>query len=176
MAHPSQQKFIESTIKKLVPNTWYYNVLDCGSLDINGNNKVYFSGAFYIGLDLGPGKNVDLIGSAHSIKFKTGFFDVVLSTEMLEHDINWRDSLKNMVRMLKSKGVFILTCATTGRKEHGTKNTDPKLSPFTNNYYMNITEKHIREALNIEDIFSEYKFQISNEYNLDDLYFYGIKK
>ena len=43
---------------------------------------------------------------------------------------NW--SLANIERVLHPGGVLILTCATTGRHEHGTTRTSPAMSPSTN--------------------------------------------
>jgi hypothetical protein len=34
--------------------------------------------------------------------------------------------------VLRPGGVLILTCATTGRHEHGTTRTSPAMSPSTN--------------------------------------------
>ena len=45
---------------------------------------------------------------------------------------------------------------------------------WDNEYYKNVTEEDIRECINIDNIFSYYKFDI--ETNHCDLYFWGIKK
>ena len=45
---------------------------------------------------------------------------------------------------------------------------------WDNEYYKNLTEKDIRECINIENIFSEFEFSINH--NHYDLYFWGIKK
>ena len=67
-----------------------------------------------------------------------------------------------------------MTCATEGRAEHGTTRTIPKDSPFTTDYYLNLTEEDFRQAIDIEKTFSTFAFH-TNE-NPNDLYFWGIKK
>jgi hypothetical protein len=57
---------------------------------------------------------------------------------MLEHNKYRKESLQNMYDLLEDRGVLVLTCATTGRAEHGTTRTSVKDSPYTTDYYMNI--------------------------------------
>ena len=45
---------------------------------------------------------------------------------------------------------------------------------WNNEYYKNITEEDIRKFCNIDEIFSEYMFEI--EENHCDLMFWGVKK
>jgi hypothetical protein len=45
---------------------------------------------------------------------------------------------------------------------------------WDNDYYKNLTEIDIRKCIDIDNIFSEYEFEV--EYNHCDLYFWGIKK
>lgn len=177
MAHPEQRDFCLS-IKNKFPDLFKnVSVLDIGSLDINGNNRYLFENYTYIGVDIGEGKNVDIVSKGH--EFKPGRkFDVVISTECFEHDQHWKDTVRNCIDLTKSGGLFIFSCATTGRHEHGTSRTTPQDSPFTftefNDYYMNLTENNIREVIKDGSEFSEYEFS-TNE-NTKDLYFYGIKK
>lgn len=176
MAHQQQQDFCRY-VKELHPI--YFNncsVLDIGSQDINGNNRFlfHFDCAEYLGIDLNEGANVDLVASGHNF-IGEHRFDVVISTECLEHDKYWALTLQNIANnLLKSGGLFIMTCATTGRTEHGTTRTSPKDSPFTTDYYLNLTEEDFRQAIDIEKTFSTFEFK-TNE-NPNDLYFWGIKK
>ena len=75
--------------------------------------------------------------------------------------------------------MFLFTCATIGRLEHGTKRTTPSDSPFTSkleiDYYRNLTEEDIREVIDVEHLFLEYEFQTRLTWP-HDLYFWGIKK
>lgn len=185
MAHPEQATFCKS-VKKKHPKYFIssqngfqpISVLDVGSLDINGNNRYLWEGDYsYIGIDVGEGKNVDFVSKGH--EFKPGKqYDVVISTECFEHDQHWKDTIRNCIDLTKSGGLFIFTCATTGRQEHGTTRTTPQDSPFThslfNDYYMNLTEYDIRQISGFEESFSEMQFSTNN--HTKDLYFYGIKK
>jgi hypothetical protein len=180
MAHYAQQVFF-SNLKNLKPEKFKgCSVLDIGSLDINGNNHYLFEDYTYVGVDVGPGKNVDVIAKGHEYKSET-LFDVVISSECFEHDMFYVETIKNCIDLTKPEGLFTFTCASEGRPEHGTNRSKPQdapLLPFLDedwgDYYKNLNESDIREIFNPEEIFSEYYF----EYNPDakDLYFWGIKK
>ena len=181
MAAKDQQDFCKG-VKLLYPSLFQGDVLDLGSLDINGNNRYLFDGNNYkyLGVDLGEGPNVDVIGKAHELKFIDNFFDVIISTEMLEHDPYWDSSVKNALRMLKPGGLMILTMGGVGRKEHGTTKSIPEDSPFTTKmeeewqtYYKNLTMEDILSVL-LRNEFKVYSLTMNNEHC--DLYFYGIKK
>jgi hypothetical protein len=181
MAHEQQKNFFKRVKEKYPKYFTDVKVLDVGSLDFNGSIKDLFEFPFYyIGLDLGHGKNVDVVCPGHL--YDCGFqFDVVASGECFEHDMFYVRTIHNMVRLLKSNGMMIFTCASTGRHEHGTLRTTPEDSPFLSyggkkweNYYKNLSEDDIRTVIDVDDIFVDYKF----EYNPEtfDLYFWGIKK
>ena len=154
-------------------------VLDVGSLDINGSNRFLFKNCLYIGLDLGPGRNVDVVSPVHKLGLPDATFDTIVSTECFEHDMHWDKSLGNIVRMLKPGGLLLFTCATTGRPEHGTRRTTPQDAPLLqdteqwNEYYRNLESRDIRSAIDVDAIFSSYSFEIGEQ--TCDLYFWGVK-
>ena len=175
MTHPEQRAFCER-VKALHPAFFKHaRVLDVGSLDVNGNNRFLFEGGNYTGIDVGGGPNVDVVAFAHL--FDAPPFDVVVSTECFEHDIHYALSIQNIVRLLVSGGLFLFTCATTGRPEHGTRRSDggknAPLLPWPD-YYKNVTEQDIRETVDLDAFFSEYRFEIGH--STHDLYFWGIKR
>ena len=177
MAHPEQVNFC-SKVKNKFPDLFKNTcVLDIGSLDINGNNRYLFENCSYIGVDVGDGKNVDYVCRGHEFR-PNKQYGVVISTECFEHDQHWKETIQNCVNLTKSGGIFLFTCATTGRQEHGTTRTTPQDSPFThslfNDYYMNLTEDDILDVPFFLDYFTDYKF--STNTHTKDLYFYGIKK
>ena len=175
MAHREQREWCE--LVKYAHDEFFVgtNVLDIGSLDINGNNRYLFEQCNYTGIDIGEGKNVDVVCSGHLFEYDD-LFDVVISTECFEHDEYWEQTLKNVINnLLKDGGLFLFSCAAPGRPEHGTKRTSPKDSPFTNDYYRNLSEADIRSVLDCDAIFSNYKFKTRIDFP-QDLYFYGIKK
>lgn len=183
MSHPSQQNFF-SWIKERYPKYFTdVKVVDIGSLDINGNNKIHFDHPFYyIGVDLAPGENVDVVCPGHL--YNSGFlFDTVISSECFEHDMYYARTLQNMIKLLRPGGLMVFTCASTGRLEHGTLKTNPEDAPFLEqmgekwaNYYKNLTEDDIRACIDINNTFIHYEF-FEQESGMEgnDLYFYGIK-
>jgi SAM-dependent methyltransferase len=183
MAHQSQRDYFFK-IKNKFPNLFRnQKVLDVGSLDINGNNRMFFDNCEYYGLDVAPGPNVDIICYVHEHKALDGEYGAIISGSCFEHDRFYKDSLKQIVRMLKPGGIFLCSVPTTGYPEHGTRRIKPEDAPLlTSNpdwedYYKNLTEDDIREAIDVDAIFSEYKFEICYQVdNYNDLFFYGIKR
>ena len=180
MAHKEQLEFCLKVKKKFPKLFENRKVLDVGSLDINGSNSKMFPNCLYLGIDVAPGPNVQLVCKAHELNIENSFIDTIISTECFEHDMYYEKSLKNIVRLLKSGGLFLFTCATTGRPEHGTRASQPEDAPLLiehgewADYYKNLEEKDIRDVLDIDSIFKEYEFSTNEESK--DLYFYGIKR
>lgn len=173
MAHAAQIWFCENVKKQFPQYFKNVSVLDIGSLDICGNNRYLFENYTYIGLDLGPGPNVDVISKAHLYK-SDKLFDVVISTECFEHDEFYDLTIKNMYKLLRPGGLFTFTCAAPGRPEHGTFTNSSHSSPFTHHYYKNLSEEDIKKVINVDNLFSEYNFFQRDD--IFDLYFYGVKK
>lgn len=178
MAHYQQRMFLEK-VKNSYPNYFIgKKVLDVGSLDINGSNKSLFINCEYTGIDVAEGKNVDLVTPAHKLDSPDETFDVVISSECFEHDMFYQESLLNIFRVLKKGGLFLFTCATTGRPEHGTRRTSPQDAPLLQgmgewqDYYKNLEETDVIEVLDMS-LFLRHKFEIG--YQTCDLYFWGIK-
>lgn len=164
-------------------STFFSNkkVLDVGSGDINGNNKFLFENCEYHGNDVFPAKNVTVVSKTSNLDFKDETFDVICSTECFEHDPEYEQSFKKIVKMLKPGGLFFFTCASTGRAEHGTRRTTPHDSYGTignvegwTDYYKNLTIQDVDKCINLRDTFDIYSSY--HNYYAKDLYFYGIKK
>lgn len=181
MAHEEQRAFARS-VKTRYPQYFESSfVLDIGSLDINGNNHYLLSDScLYLGVDVGPGRNIDMVAPAHMLAFPDETFDLILSMESLEHDKYWDKTLENAVRMLKPGGLLMITCATTGRPEHGTKRTNAEDAPLLGmaeeewgDYYRNIVKEDVELVVNVSGQFRWYEF--SGNDSTCDLYFYGIK-
>lgn len=176
MAHTQQIEFCKS-VKKLFPDKFInVSVLDIGSLDINGNNRYLFEKYNYIGVDIGEGRNVDVVCRGHLYDTEQRF-DTVISTECFEHDEFYNLTIANMYRLLSPGGLLLFTCATTGRAPHGTRHSSPWAAPFVaelSDYYKNLTEADIRPIMDFDTQFSAYQFSIDT--GSCDLYFWGIKK
>jgi SAM-dependent methyltransferase len=195
--HKEQKDYLDK-IKEKFPEAFKdRKVLDIGSFNVNGNEKPWFDNCDFIGLDLLPGPSVDVACPANEYNEADNTFDTIISCECWEHNPFYKESILNAIRMLKSGGYFIWTCATTGRPVHGTFTQDAidrnnkttsqgnsaenwitmpnvEKEDWDNEYYKNVTEADIREFCDIDFVFSSYEFEV--ETNHCDLYFWGIKK
>jgi SAM-dependent methyltransferase len=96
-------------------------VLDVGSYDVNGSYRQFFPSSRYdyVGLDMAPGPNVDVV-PASPYRWKeigTDTFDVVISGQVLEHAEFFWLTVSEMVRVLK-KGGIVCIIAPNGFDEH----------------------------------------------------------
>ena len=100
---------------------------------------------------MGPGKGVDVVCPGQDYTAPARSFDVVISCEMMEHNPNWRETWLNMLRMVREDGLLVMTCASIGRKKHGTSDSTPFDSPLTvatgQNYYRNLVETDFTQLL-----------------------------
>ena len=168
--HKEVRRFCQS-IKLQFPTHFNgVDVLDCGSLDINGNNRYLFEKSNYFGIDIVDGKNVDLVSRVHNFNASKKF-DCVISTEMLEHDEYFAASLNAMFNLTKPGGLMLITAAGQGREEHGTHDHHPKDSPLTHNYYHNVDVTMLVQGLDLTQ-FSWYTIS----YFKTDIRFAGIKR
>lgn len=172
MAHTAQKDFFKN-VKEIFPDKFNNaSVIDCGSLDVNGSLKDLFTNCDYIGVDIVPGKNVDVVLAIKDLPDKQ--YDTVVSGEMLEHDEYWAESLLKMYAIAKNGGLIAISAAGEGRPEHGTARTTgkDKIWGTSPDYYQNITEEMIEQVYK-KDMFVDYRIK----YNADakDIYFYGIK-
>lgn len=174
MAHRQQMNFV-ARIKQQFPEKFKNaKVLEVGSLDINGSIRVFFEDCDYIGCDIGPGKGVDIVCAGEALNYPNNTFDTIGSCECFEHNPMWVETFKNMHRMVKKNGLIFMTCATTGRHEHGTPRTSPADAPHCGDYYRNLTEQDFLEKLPMDEMFFSYRFAVEKQ--TCDLYFCGFKK
>ena len=170
MAHPEQRQFFEELRIKFPQFFNNVSVIDCGSLDVNGTLRDFFTNSEYIGVDIVGGYGVDIIKKVSELRFKEEF-DTVISGEMLEHDEYWGESLKKMYDMCKKGGLIAISCAGRLRPEHGTIKTG-NIWGTSDDYYRNIEPKDITSVLKAE-LFRESIAKESE--NGFDTYFWGVK-
>ncbi len=161
--HEAVKNFIKQ-VKAIYPNAFVNNkVLEFGSYDINGSTREFFEDCEYIGVDWRRGPGVDILSLAHKFKSKEKF-NVVISTEMLEHDKFAEESVKNMIKLLVSNGLLIITCAGPLRKEH-------EIECGIDEHYENIQPTQLESWID-KSLFKKFKIEVSGE----DIYLYAIKK
>lgn len=91
------------------------NVLDVGSFDVNGSYRplVDKHGWNYLGVDVVPGKNVDVVSqSPYAFPFEDERFDIVMSGSTMEHvEAIWL-WVPELVRLLKPGGMLAIITHT----------------------------------------------------------------
>lgn len=172
MSHPEQREFFESVRLRFPHYFFGTSVIEVGSLNINGTVRDFFSDCTYVGVDLAEGPGVDVVGQGQDLDYPDNSFEVAVSAECFEHNPYWLETFENMHRMASDLVVF--TCATEGRREHGTTRTSPADSPFTLewDYYRNLTENDFSDNLDLDYMFERYQFTVNT--SSCDLYFWGL--
>lgn len=127
-------------------------------MNFNGTPRHLFEHCDYTGIDREPGPDVDTVCRAH--QYDDYPFDVVITTEMLEHDKYARESVINAFRLLKPGGLLIGTAANVNRPPH---------YEFTgeDEHYKNISKEMIQSWLP--------NATISEDEGQFDIYFYAVK-
>lgn len=177
MSHYEQLEFINIVSKelRLLNRFETFTILDVGSYDINGTIKKFFPLNKYLGVDLVRGPNVDIVLNGDSLHKLHKKFNIVISTEVFEHTVNYKDIFLSMYNVCEDDGYVIFTCASRGRIEHGTNrsciNDNPSSDGF---YYKNVFKKDFEKNFNLNKLFEKYFLF----YNIksSDLYFIGAKK
>jgi hypothetical protein len=138
--HTEARRFVNhfKTAKKI-------SVIEIGSRNVNGTIRDLFPNATWIGLDRAPGPCVDVVGDAERYQ-PVEPVDVVICCEVLEHANNWRALIQCAASWLKPDGIFIMTCAGSGRKPHSAVDGGP-LRP--DEYYRNLPFDEISGAMQV---------------------------
>jgi len=120
--HPSVMDFLAADIQR--SEIAGKDVLEVGSQDVNGSPRQVlgkFSPQKYVGVDFAAGKGVDLVLDVARLSSHFGCesFDVVISTEMLEHAQDWRTAVNQMKDVLRPGGLLVVTTRGPGFPYHG---------------------------------------------------------
>ncbi len=94
-------------------------VIEVGSMDVNGSVRSIVEAlgpARYIGVDLCEGPGVDMICAAEDLVdvFGCETFDLLISSEMLEHVREWKCVIRNFKRLLRPHGYLFATTRSKG--------------------------------------------------------------
>lgn len=99
-------------------------VLEVGSVDVNGTPRKMIEGLLpdsYTGVDLSEGPGVDEVCDVNGLigRFGQNTFEIVVSTEMMEHVRDWRSAIANLKGVLKPGGLLFITTRSLGYPYHG---------------------------------------------------------
>lgn len=88
-------------------------VIEVGSYCVDGSLRPIIESwnpREYVGADIQPGPGVDLLCPAEKLveKFGKESFDIVISTCVLEHIKNWKESVSNIKNICKTNGVLLI--------------------------------------------------------------------
>ena len=100
------------------------DVIEVGSMDVNGSLRRLaesYKPKKYIGIDVAKGPGVDFVCNAEKLseEFPVSCFDVLISTEMLEHVRNWKKVISNFKNIVRVGGAMIITTRSYGFPYHG---------------------------------------------------------
>lgn len=98
-------------------------VVEAGSYDVNGSARPGIEElrpASYTGADQEAGPRVDLVASVPDLPglLGAGSADVVVSTEMLEHAVDWQGCTAAMIDLLAPGGLLVITTRSAGFPFH----------------------------------------------------------
>lgn len=181
MSHDTQRAFV-ARVREQFPDAFTgKRVLEIGSYNVNGTVRDFFGAdCEYIGVDVGLGPCVDVVapdGAATWLrKARPPAFDTIITAEAMEHDEHWRDTLNEAVQALTHGGLLVLTCAGTGRAEHGTLRTSPQdVAPGIKwpTYYRGLDELELRSALPLDEALL---YEFSKCEWPADTYFWMVRK
>jgi hypothetical protein len=107
--HRSVLTWIEQMVK--AERCYRHSVLEVGSLDVNGSVRRFFGGP-YVGVDMRDGPGVDIVLDAHDLSdefIEHPPFEVIVCTEMLEHDSQPWTTLKEMRAVAAQDATLLIT-------------------------------------------------------------------
>jgi SAM-dependent methyltransferase len=124
--HNAAMEFIFTSFHNWKGDRTDLNVLEIGSLDINGSVRPMFKPfqGNYVGIDMQEGPGVDIVADAAKfINFEA--YDVIVCAEVFEHTPYWPQIIQNTYNNLVSGGLFIATMAGEGRYPHSAMDENP---------------------------------------------------
>jgi SAM-dependent methyltransferase len=90
-------------------------ILEIGAFDVNGSLRDFCpAGSHYVGVDLAPGRSVNVVGIAADLPFAGERFDIVVSSSCLEHDSMFWLTFLEICRVAKSGGYVYLNAPSRG--------------------------------------------------------------
>lgn len=149
--HYTAMEYVLQACRDFVVGFPYQRVVEFGSYDVNGSIKGAFPEAkVYVGVDRRKGRGVDVVSDAVDYDGK-GLFDIVVTTEMLEHAPDPVGVIRSAWRALRPGGMLILTAAAPERQPHS---NDGNHVLAEGEFYGGIHPDELREWLSDWDVLS----------------------
>jgi len=140
--YPSVLEFVERMLT--AEQVKGADVLEVGSFDVNGSARPYLESLHprrYLGVDAQHGPSVDRVVDCENLtKEIAGQWDVVISTEMLEHVRDWQTCIEQLSEMVKPGGLLLITTCSPGFPYH----------PFPEDHWR-FTDQELDEILTAVD-------------------------
>lgn len=120
-------------------------VLDLGGMNVNGvvHGLLHKESQIDV-LDLNEGPGVTIVADARTWRIDGPPYDMVISTEMLEHVEDWNLTIFTAALSLKAGGFFVGTAAAANRAPHGMHGA---IDPAPDEYYENVDQGSLIQAL-----------------------------
>jgi ubiquinone/menaquinone biosynthesis C-methylase UbiE len=98
-------------------------ILEVGASDDTGSVRPLmesYEPSKYIGADITKGPGVDVVCNAEKLMdfFPENSFDVLISTEMIEHVRNWKAVINNFKKIVVPEGTILITTRSFGFPYH----------------------------------------------------------
>lgn len=145
--HPEAHAAVDLMLTQAgIDRTAPLRVLDLGGADINGTARDLLPKAEWTGLDIEPGPGVDIVDDARFwMPAPDRDWDIVVSTELLEHVDHWQGVLAGAAAALRDPGRHLfVTCAGHGRPPHGARGG---AAPAVGEYYGNVNTNELHFVL-----------------------------
>ena len=142
--HDEAMQYASRQVRERQLNRVGVHVLDLGGRDVNGTTRPLFPGADrYVSVDIAEGRGVDIVCDAAELDLRDRF-DVVMSTELLEHTDRGAEIVATAFKHLKPGGHFVATMAGPGRKPHS---ADGSPGMPDHEFYRNVDRELLDEWL-----------------------------
>lgn len=165
--HPEAHAGMANMLTQLrIPRHAAWTCLDVGGRRINTSTRDLMHRASWVGLDICPGPEVDIVADA-ATWIPDQRYQLVQSTELFEHTPDWRRIVATCARATRRYGYFLFTCASTGREPHGADGTI-KVPP--GQHYGNVPVADLR--IEMRRWFEQY--EVAYRFPPGDAYGWGI--
>lgn len=130
-------------------------IVEFGSQDVNGTPRnlpllAPKPGLTYIGIDIAAGPGVDIVMDARDVTaddLGDELADVVICTNVFEHDEHWPELVMAAHRILRPGGWLIAQCAGPGFQVHSGRSESLVLEP--DEWYRNVPRDEMENALKL---------------------------